>query len=68
MSSDSAAWMFFSILAICFTWYKISTFKRDDASERSFTFKLNGEPMNGSIELTTNGETSRFRVIDGKIQ
>jgi hypothetical protein len=70
MSEPSAIWMFLSICAICFTWYKISTTpsrKDDVAAARDMKFLYNGQPVNGSLEINVDGRTSKFKLIDGKI-
>lgn len=59
--------MFLSIVAICITWYKIATADKKTSSALTFTFKENGQPINGFIEITQDGLTSRFKVVDGKI-
>lgn len=70
MSEPSAIWMFLSICAICFTWYRIATFPRKElptpASEMRFLF--NGQPVDGSAEITTHGKTHRYKIIDGWLQ
>lgn len=66
MTEASAIWMFLSICAICFTWHKIATHKRDDAG-KALKFLLNGEPFNGNLIITTSGKTSRFKVVDGDV-
>lgn len=66
MSEPSAIWMFLSILAICITWYKVATESKRTPTN-SAVFLLNGQPLNGSIELTSSGKTTRFKVVDGKI-
>jgi hypothetical protein len=66
MSEPSAIWMFLSILAICITWYKVATESKRTPAD-SALFLLNGQPLNGSIELTRDGKISRFKVVDGRI-
>lgn len=67
MNEPSAAWMFLSICAICFTWYRIATHERKVPPWRE-RYIVYGKPVQGTAEITTNGKTERFKIIDGYLQ
>jgi hypothetical protein len=50
------------------TWYKISTLPKIDSTSRPLTFKVDGEPYNGFLEIIVDGKTSRFKIVDGKVE
>lgn len=73
MSEGAAIWFFLSIAAICYTWHKIAVAtvpRKETATDnaRDMKFLFNGKPVNGSLELTVDGKTSQFTLVDGKIQ
>lgn len=69
MSEPAAIWMFLSIVAICITWYKISKVQQKEPATpaKEMMFLTNGKPVNGNLELTVDGRTSCFKLVDGKI-
>jgi len=69
MSEAASIWFFFSILAICFTWYKIAAHQNDKPHPaHEMKFFLNGKPLNGSIEVTADNKTRCYKVVDGALQ
>jgi hypothetical protein len=69
VSEESAIWMFLSIAAICYTWHKIAaTPKRaEPAPQREISLIFNGKPFTGSMEVTADGKTHTYKIVDGKI-
>lgn len=70
MSEESAIWMFLSIAAICYTWHKIAVAPRkpeEPTPVRDINMIFNGKPFNGSMEVTSDGVTRTYKIVDGKI-
>jgi hypothetical protein len=68
MTEASAMWMFLSIAAICYTWHRIATYQKPkDNPVREINLLFNGKPFSGSMEVTADGETRTYKIVDGKI-
>lgn len=70
MSEAAAIWFFLSIAAICYTWHKVASMpcKSDQPTPvREINVLFNGKPFNGSMEVTADGETRTYKIVDGKL-
>ena len=69
MTEEAAIWMFFSIVAICFTWFRVASLPRqkETSSAKDLKFIYNGKPIDGFIQITADDKTSTFKVVGGKI-